>query len=68
MLQRELDGINLLSLITILSFFLLAPFTLVWEGFQLLHSGLAAMGVINTNVIFRQALYAALCFHAYQLV
>ena len=68
MLQGALDNINLFSLITILSFFLLAPFTLAQEGFQLSHSGLAAMGVIDTNFIFKQALYAALCFHAYQQV
>ena len=68
MLQGALDNINLFSLITILSFFLLAPFTLAREGFQLTHSGLAAMGVIDTNFIFKQALLAALCFHAYQQV
>lgn len=67
-LQGALDNINLFSIITIMSFFLLAPFTLAKEGFQLTHQGLSSIGVANTNYIFRQALYAALSFHTYQQV
>ena len=67
-LQGSLDNINLFSIITIMSFFLLAPFTLAREGFQLTHQGLSAIGVVDTNFIFQQALYAALSFHTYQQV
>jgi len=68
MVQGALDNINLFSIITIMSFILLAPFTLAIEGFQLTHSGLTALGVVDTNFIFQQALYAALSFHMYQQV
>ena len=67
-LQGSLDNINLFSLITILSFLLLAPFTLATEGFQLTQSGLAQLGVVNTSFIYKQALLAAVSFHAYQQV
>lgn len=67
-MQGALDNINLFSIITIMSFILLAPFTLAMEGFQLTHSGLTALGVVDTNFIFQQALYAALSFHMYQQV
>ena len=67
-LQGSLDNINLFSVITIISFFLLAPVALLREGFQLSHSGLHALGVVDTNFIFQQALYAALSFHTYQQV
>lgn len=41
--EGGLDNINLFSIITILSFFLLLPFNLVLEGWKLSPQGLAAM-------------------------
>lgn len=67
-MQGSLDNINLFSLITVLSFFLLAPFTLATEGFRLGRDSLLALGVADPSFIYKQALYAALCFHAYQQV
>lgn len=66
--KGALDNINLFSIITIMSFFLLAPFTMAREGFQLTRTGLTALGVVDPNFIYQQALYAALSFHAYQQV
>jgi solute carrier family 35 protein E1 len=66
--KGSLDNINLFSIITIMSFFLLAPFSLLREGFQLGRGGLTALGVVDPNFIYQQAVYAALSFHTYQQV
>ena len=66
--QVQMDNINLFSLITILSLFLLAPFTLLREGVQFTPSAMRALGVANTEALMRKALLAGFCFHAYQQV
>ena len=66
--QGALDNINLFSLITILSFFLLAPFTLANEGFVFSQAAMARLGVLAPETVMRQALLAGVCFHAYQQV
>jgi solute carrier family 35, member E1 len=64
--KGSLDNINLFSIITILSFFLLTPVVLLKEGFLLSPSALKAAGI--GEAVMRQALAAAFCFHAYQQV
>jgi len=66
--QGSLDNINLFSLITVLSFFLLAPFTLLREGFVFRESAMRGMGILAPETVIRQALLAGVCFHAYQQV
>ena len=66
--KGALDNINLFSIITILSFCLLAPITLAVEGLRLTPGALAAAGVTNTSLLWQRALAAAVCFHAYQQV
>eukprot|EP00899_Mesostigma_viride_P008200 jgi/Mesvir1/17381/Mv08683-RA.2 len=62
-----LDNINLFSIITIISFFLLAPVAIIAEGWQLSPAVFAARG-LDAGVVMTQALLAAVCFHAYQQV
>ena len=66
--QGALDNINLFSLITILSFFLLAPFTLANEGFVFSMEAMRGLGVTAPETVMKQALLAGVCFHAYQQV
>ena len=68
LLQVKMDNINLFSLITILSFFLLAPFTLLREGFRFSPGAMRSLGIVNTDVLMRKAILAGFCFHAYQQV
>ena len=63
-----LDNINLFSVITILSFFLLLPFTLLKDGFVLAPSSIRAAGVANVDQVLRRALLAGVSFHSYQQV
>lgn len=65
--EESLDNITLFSVITIMSFFLLAPVTLVMEGVKVTPSYLQSAGV-NINQVYTRSLLAALCFHAYQQV
>lgn len=65
--EESLDNITLFSIITIMSFFLMAPIAFFTEGFKLTPSYLAASGV-NANQLYTRSLIAALCFHAYQQV
>ncbi|CAH9146124.1 unnamed protein product [Cuscuta epithymum] len=69
MIKKEdsLDNITLFSIITIMSFFLLAPFTLYMEGVKFTPAYLQSAG-LNVNQIYTRSLIAALCFHAYQQV
>jgi hypothetical protein len=67
-LQGSLDNINLFSIITILSFFLLAPFALLKDGFLVTPTALRSLGIVNTDLVMKQALIAGVCFHAYQQV
>lgn len=65
--EESLDNITLFSIITIMSFFLLAPFTLYSEGVKFTPAYLQSVG-LNVNQVYTRSLIAALCFHAYQQV
>ncbi|RWW11223.1 hypothetical protein BHE74_00037732 [Ensete ventricosum] len=65
--EESLDNINLFSIITIMSFCLLAPATLFVEGIKVTPSFLQSAG-LNFKEIYLISLLAALCFHAYQQV
>ncbi|WOL11741.1 phosphoenolpyruvate/phosphate translocator 1, chloroplastic [Canna indica] len=65
--EESLDNINLFSIITIMSFFLLAPATLFVEGIRVTPSYLQAAG-LDLNQLYLRSLIAGLCFHAYQQV
>lgn len=65
--EESLDNINLFSIITIMSFFLLAPATLFFEGVKFTPAYLQSVG-LDVNVIAFRALVAGICFHAYQQV
>ncbi|XP_051133462.1 phosphoenolpyruvate/phosphate translocator 1, chloroplastic-like [Andrographis paniculata] len=65
--EESLDNINLFSIITIMSFFLMAPLALTMEGVKFTPSYLTAAG-LNVKQLYTRSLIAALCFHAYQQV
>ncbi|KAJ6800830.1 phosphoenolpyruvate/phosphate translocator 2, chloroplastic-like [Iris pallida] len=65
--EESLDNINLFSIITIMSLFLLAPVTLFVEGVKVTPTYLQSAG-LNLNQIYMRSLLAGLCFHAYQQV
>uniref|UniRef100_A0A0E0LU18 Sugar phosphate transporter domain-containing protein n=1 Tax=Oryza punctata TaxID=4537 RepID=A0A0E0LU18_ORYPU len=60
--EESLDNINLFSIITVMSFFLLAPVAFLTEGIKITPTGL------NVKQVLTRSLLAALCFHAYQQV
>lgn len=62
----KLDNINLFSIITIMSFLLLAPITLLTEGVKFTPSAMQAIGIANTSEVIKKTLIAGLCFHSYQ--
>lgn len=68
LLQGSLDNINLFSIITIMSFFLLAPVTLLTEGVKFTPGAIKAMGVVDPSALMQKAVLAGFCFHAYQQV
>lgn len=65
--KKSLDNINLFSIITIMSFFILAPFTLIVEGFKVSPAVMTSMG-LDSAVILKRLLLAGICFHMYQQV
>ncbi|PAN11745.1 hypothetical protein PAHAL_2G212700 [Panicum hallii] len=65
--EESLDNINLFSIITVMSFFLLAPVTLLTEGVKVSPAVLQSAG-LNLKQIYTRSLIAAFCFHAYQQV
>ncbi|KAA8540807.1 hypothetical protein F0562_024770 [Nyssa sinensis] len=65
--EKSLDNITLFSIITIMSFILLAPVTIFMEGVKLTPSYMQSAG-LNVNQLYIRSLLAALCFHAYQQV
>ncbi|WOL17513.1 phosphoenolpyruvate/phosphate translocator 1, chloroplastic-like [Canna indica] len=65
--EESLDNVNLFSIITIMSLFLLAPATLFLEGVKITPSYLQSAG-LNVKQIYLRSLLAGLCFHAYQQV
>lgn len=64
---NTMDNINLFAVITIMSFFLLAPITLFLEGVKFTPAYLQSAG-LDVKVLAVRALLAAICFHAYQQV
>ncbi|XP_062116250.1 triose phosphate/phosphate translocator, non-green plastid, chloroplastic-like [Humulus lupulus] len=69
MLKKEdsMDNITLFSIITVMSFFLLAPATIFLEGVKFSPAYLEAAG-LDIKLLCTRSLIAALCFHAYQQV
>ncbi|XP_071692633.1 phosphoenolpyruvate/phosphate translocator 1, chloroplastic-like isoform X2 [Rutidosis leptorrhynchoides] len=68
--EESLDNITLFSIITIMSFFLLAPVTLFTEGVRVTPAYLTAAVSQGLNVkeVYIRSIIAAICFHAYQQV
>lgn len=65
--EDSLDNITLFSIITVMSFFLLAPATYFMEGIKFTPTVLQSAG-LNVKQVYTRSLIAALCFHAYQQV
>ncbi|XP_028059765.1 phosphoenolpyruvate/phosphate translocator 2, chloroplastic-like isoform X2 [Camellia sinensis] len=65
--EDSLDNITLFSIITIMSFILLAPVTFFVEGVKIIPSYLQSAG-LNVRQVYTRSFLAALCFHAYQQV
>ncbi|KAK9048421.1 hypothetical protein SSX86_032615, partial [Deinandra increscens subsp. villosa] len=65
--EESLDNITLFSVITVMSFFLLAPVTLFTEGIRVTPAYLQSAG-LNVKQVYIRSLIAAICFHAYQQV
>ncbi|CAL5374922.1 unnamed protein product [Camellia sinensis] len=63
--EDSLDNITLFSIITIMSFILLAPVTFFVEGVKITPSYLQSAG-LNVRQVYTRSFLAALCFHAYQ--
>ncbi|KAK2663745.1 hypothetical protein Ddye_002319 [Dipteronia dyeriana] len=65
--EDSLDNITLFSIITIMSFILLAPAAVFMEGVKFTPAYLTSAG-LNVKELYVRSLIAALCFHAYQQV
>lgn len=65
--EESLDNINLFSIITVMSFFLLAPVAFLTEGIKITPTVLQSAG-LNVKQVLTRSLLAAFCFHAYQQV
>ncbi|KAL2465363.1 Phosphoenolpyruvate/phosphate translocator 1 [Abeliophyllum distichum] len=65
--EESLDNITLFSIITIMSFILLAPAAIFMEGVKFTPTYLQSTG-LNIRQLYTRSLLAALCFHAYQQV
>ncbi|KAF2311418.1 hypothetical protein GH714_022813 [Hevea brasiliensis] len=65
--SRICGNITLFSIITIMSFILLAPVSLFMEGVKFTPAYLQSAG-LNVKEVYIRSLFAALCFHAYQQV
>lgn len=68
--EEALDNINLFSIITIISFVLLAPVAILMEGVKFSPSYLqfAASQGLNVRELCVRSLVAGFCFHTYQQV
>ncbi|KAF7136483.1 hypothetical protein RHSIM_Rhsim08G0052700 [Rhododendron simsii] len=68
--EEALDNINLFSIITIISFLLLAPVAILTEGVKFSPSYLqfAANQGLNVRELCVRSLLAGFCFHTYQQV
>ncbi|KAJ8771798.1 hypothetical protein K2173_026975 [Erythroxylum novogranatense] len=65
--EDSMDNITLFSIITIMSFILLAPVAFFMEGVKFTPAYLQSAG-LNLKEVYTRSLLAALCFHAYQQV
>lgn len=65
--EDSLDNITLFSIITLMSFVLLAPATIFMEGVKFTPTFVQSAG-LDVRQIYTRSLIAALCFHAYQQV
>ncbi|KAK6924843.1 Sugar phosphate transporter domain, partial [Dillenia turbinata] len=65
--EDSLDNVTLFSIITIMSFILLAPAALFMEGVKFTPAYLQSAG-LNMKQLYLRSFLAALCFHAYQQV
>ncbi|KAJ1418279.1 Triose phosphate/phosphoenolpyruvate translocator [Sesbania bispinosa] len=65
--EDSMDNITLFSIITVMSFFLLAPVAVFMEGVKFTPAYLQSAG-LNVRQVYIRSLLAALCFHAYQQV
>ncbi|XP_047341768.1 phosphoenolpyruvate/phosphate translocator 1, chloroplastic-like [Impatiens glandulifera] len=65
--EESLDNITLFSIITIMSFILLAPVTFFTEGVKVTPAYMQSAG-LNVKQLYIRSFIAALCFHAYQQV
>ncbi|KAI4343747.1 hypothetical protein L6164_011057 [Bauhinia variegata] len=65
--EDSMDNITLFSIITVMSFLLLAPVALFVEGVKFTPAYLQSAG-LNVRQLYTRSLIAALCFHAYQQV
>ncbi|KAK8569370.1 hypothetical protein V6N13_046429 [Hibiscus sabdariffa] len=65
--EDSMDNITLFSIITIMSFFLLAPVAIFMEGITFTPAYLQSAG-LNVKEVAVRSLFAALSFHAYQQV
>ncbi|KAF1865450.1 hypothetical protein Lal_00004825 [Lupinus albus] len=65
--EDSMDNITLFSIITVMSFFLLAPVAVFLEGVKFTPAYLESAG-LNVRQVYIRSLLAALCFHAYQQV
>ncbi|CAL5331256.1 unnamed protein product [Camellia sinensis] len=66
--EEALDNINLFSIITIISFVLLAPIAILMEGvkFSPSYVQFAASQGLNVRELCVRALLASFCFHTYE--
>ncbi|XP_057516273.1 phosphoenolpyruvate/phosphate translocator 1, chloroplastic [Amaranthus tricolor] len=65
--EESIDNITLFSIITLMSFVLLAPVTVFMEGVKFTPTYMEAAG-LNVQQVYVRSLLAGLCFHAYQQV
>ncbi|BAT76077.1 hypothetical protein VIGAN_01403500 [Vigna angularis var. angularis] len=65
--EESMDNITLFSIITVMSFLISAPLTLLVEGVKFTPTYLQSSG-LNVNEVCIRSLLAALCYHAYQQV
>ncbi|KAE8124244.1 hypothetical protein FH972_019146 [Carpinus fangiana] len=65
--EESLDNITLFSIITIMSFFFVAPVAIFTDGVKFTPAFLQAAG-LDVRQVYTRSLVAALCFHAYQQV
>ncbi|KAI4336154.1 hypothetical protein L6164_014719 [Bauhinia variegata] len=65
--EESMDNITLFSIITVMSFLLLAPAALFMDGVKFTPAYLQSAG-LNLRQVYTRSLLAALCFHAYQQI